>query len=87
MSPLFVVRAVRLLLDVEPAAVEMHPVADAVLERRMLRAAVESVRAARPELAALGRVEQRRGHPVDLREPDACAGRSSRITEPRRPQV
>jgi hypothetical protein len=45
-------------LDVEPAAVEMTGVFDAVLERRLLLALVERVRAARPELAALRQVDE-----------------------------
>ena len=43
-----------LVVDVEPAAVEMDRRLDAVLERRLLRALLERVRAARPERAARG---------------------------------
>src|SRR5207248_960318 len=49
----------------EPAAIEMRLLFDSVPKLRLLRALLEGIRAARPELAALGKVDQRRRHPLD----------------------
>ena len=62
-------RALALLLDRQPAAVAMAGASDARLERRHLAALVERVRAARPEVAALRRVQQRRRRARDRRQP------------------
>ena len=59
-----------LVVDVEPAAVEMRRRSpDAVLERRLLHALVERMRAARPELAARRRLDQRRRRALDRVQP------------------
>ena len=60
-------------------------VLDAVLERRLLRALLERVRAARPELAALRQVDQRRRRAGDRVQPRRPVGRSSRGIEPEQP--
>src|SRR5205814_670967 len=52
-------------LDVEPATVEVAGRADAVLEPRLLLALLERVRTARPELAALRQIDERRRRPLD----------------------
>src|SRR5207302_866818 len=54
-----------LVVDLEPAAVEMAGRFDAVVEARLLRALLEGMRAARTELAALRCVDQRRRRPLD----------------------
>src|SRR5206468_12330117 len=54
-----------LLVEGQPAAVEVAPGVDAVLERRLLLALLEGVRAARAELAAPREVDQRRRRALD----------------------
>src|SRR5581483_12321920 len=49
-----------LVADVEPAAVEVARRLHAVLERRLLRALLERMRAPRPELAAGRQCDERR---------------------------
>src|SRR5439155_1839195 len=57
-----------LLLGRQPATVAMARRVDALLESRHLRALVELERAARAEMAALGRRQQRRRQPGDRRQ-------------------
>src|SRR5439155_8998202 len=54
-----------LLVDRQPAAVEVARLLDAVLEAGLLDALVERMRAARPELAAGRRADQRRRRALD----------------------
>src|SRR5690349_20729506 len=54
-----------LVLDVEPAEIEMPGGLDALLEARLLYALFERVRTSRPELAAHQHVDQRRRHALD----------------------
>src|SRR6185437_15984062 len=54
-----------LLVDREPAAVEVALVVDAVLQLGLLEALLERMRAARAELAALREVDQRRRRALD----------------------
>src|SRR5207342_2640171 len=56
-------------LDREPAAVEVARLLDAILERRLLPALLEGVRAAWAELAALREVDQRRRRALDRVQP------------------
>ena len=52
-------------LDVEPASIEMTASLDAILERRLLLALLERVRAARTELASFGQVDELRRRALD----------------------
>src|SRR3954463_16727375 len=58
-----------LVLDVEPAAIEVPGRLDAVLEGRLLDALLERVWATRPELAAGRRVDHRRRRALDRVQP------------------
>src|SRR5689334_3059242 len=58
-----------LVIDFEPAAVKVPRRLDAVLERRLLLALVEGMRASWPELAAVGKRDQRRRRALDRVQP------------------
>src|SRR4051795_10137448 len=63
------VAVLALEVDLEPAAVEVARRLDALLEARLLLALRKRIRAARPELAALRRIDDRRRRALDRVQP------------------